>query len=155
MFCVPVSLRSHSVSLISPSSGPYSPSQSFTIYHLHLFRLLTHKRWSMHPKHIISHAYSYLLWIEMLFFVRNLSVPLFKTEPREPPSELQAFAISSSEIKVTWKPPSPGPGRPQGYEVRESEMHSYISLLQNRFCILMHKNTMLFKILEQNLREHL
>ncbi|XP_056622405.1 contactin-5 isoform X4 [Triplophysa dalaica] len=38
-------------------------------------------------------------------------------EPREPPSELQAFAISSSEIKVTWKPPSPGPGRPQGYEV--------------------------------------
>uniref|UniRef100_A0A8C2EYP6 Contactin-5 n=1 Tax=Cyprinus carpio TaxID=7962 RepID=A0A8C2EYP6_CYPCA len=30
---------------------------------------------------------------------------------------LQAFAISSSEIKVMWKPPNPGPGRPQGYEV--------------------------------------
>ncbi|XP_057203786.1 contactin-5 isoform X3 [Triplophysa rosa] len=38
-------------------------------------------------------------------------------EPREPPSELKAFAISALEIKVTWKPPSPGPGRPQGYEV--------------------------------------
>uniref|UniRef100_A0A8C2HJA1 Contactin-5 n=1 Tax=Cyprinus carpio TaxID=7962 RepID=A0A8C2HJA1_CYPCA len=38
-------------------------------------------------------------------------------EPREPPSEVQAFAISSSEIKVMWKPPNPGPGRPQGYEV--------------------------------------
>uniref|UniRef100_A0A8C2DE18 Contactin-5 n=1 Tax=Cyprinus carpio TaxID=7962 RepID=A0A8C2DE18_CYPCA len=30
---------------------------------------------------------------------------------------LQAFAISSSEIKVIWKPPNPGPGRPQAYEV--------------------------------------
>ncbi|XP_016399680.1 contactin-5-like [Sinocyclocheilus rhinocerous] len=38
-------------------------------------------------------------------------------EPREPPSEVQAFAISSSEIKVMWKPLNPGPGRPQGYEV--------------------------------------
>ncbi|XP_016417720.1 contactin-5 isoform X2 [Sinocyclocheilus rhinocerous] len=38
-------------------------------------------------------------------------------EPREPPTEVQAFAISSSEIKVMWKPPNPGPGRPQGYEV--------------------------------------
>uniref|UniRef100_A0A8C2D960 Contactin-5 n=1 Tax=Cyprinus carpio TaxID=7962 RepID=A0A8C2D960_CYPCA len=38
-------------------------------------------------------------------------------EPREPPSEVQAFAISSSEIKVIWKPPNPGPGRPQAYEV--------------------------------------
>uniref|UniRef100_A0A672N0G8 Contactin-5 n=1 Tax=Sinocyclocheilus grahami TaxID=75366 RepID=A0A672N0G8_SINGR len=38
-------------------------------------------------------------------------------EPREPPTEMQAFAISSSEIKVMWKPPNPGPGRPQGYEV--------------------------------------
>uniref|UniRef100_A0A671LVV0 Contactin-5 n=1 Tax=Sinocyclocheilus anshuiensis TaxID=1608454 RepID=A0A671LVV0_9TELE len=38
-------------------------------------------------------------------------------EPREPPTEVQAFAISSSEIKVMWKPPNPGPGKPQGYEV--------------------------------------
>ncbi|XP_038818059.1 contactin-5, partial [Salvelinus namaycush] len=38
-------------------------------------------------------------------------------EPREAPSEVKASSISSSEIKVTWRPPSPGPGRPRGYEV--------------------------------------
>ncbi|XP_055029794.2 contactin-5 isoform X2 [Misgurnus anguillicaudatus] len=38
-------------------------------------------------------------------------------EPEEPPTDLQAIAVSSSEMRVMWKPPSPGPGRPQGYEV--------------------------------------
>ncbi|XP_067101932.1 contactin-5 [Osmerus mordax] len=38
-------------------------------------------------------------------------------EPREAPSDMKASSISSSEIRVTWKPPNPGPGRPQGYEV--------------------------------------
>ncbi len=39
------------------------------------------------------------------------------TEPREAPSDVKAYSISSSEIRVTWKPPNPGPGRPRGYEV--------------------------------------
>uniref|UniRef100_A0A8C4DFH1 Contactin-5 n=1 Tax=Dicentrarchus labrax TaxID=13489 RepID=A0A8C4DFH1_DICLA len=38
-------------------------------------------------------------------------------EPREAPSDVKAYIISSSEIRVTWKPPNPGPGRPRGYEV--------------------------------------
>lgn len=38
-------------------------------------------------------------------------------EPREAPSDVRAYSVSSSELKVTWKPPSPGPGRPRGYEV--------------------------------------
>lgn len=38
-------------------------------------------------------------------------------EPREAPSDVKAHSISSSEMKVTWKPPSPGPGKPRGYEV--------------------------------------
>uniref|UniRef100_A0A8C6S4A8 Contactin-5 n=1 Tax=Neogobius melanostomus TaxID=47308 RepID=A0A8C6S4A8_9GOBI len=38
-------------------------------------------------------------------------------EPREAPSDVRAYSISSSELKVTWKPPNPGPGRPRGYEV--------------------------------------
>ncbi|KAK7883010.1 hypothetical protein WMY93_029184 [Mugilogobius chulae] len=38
-------------------------------------------------------------------------------EPREAPSDTKAYSISSSEMKVTWKPPNPGPGRPRGYEV--------------------------------------
>ncbi|KAM6973745.1 contactin-5 [Aplochiton taeniatus] len=38
-------------------------------------------------------------------------------EPREAPSDVKASSISSSEIRVTWKPPNPGPGRPRGYEV--------------------------------------
>lgn len=39
------------------------------------------------------------------------------TEPREAPSDVKVYSISSSEIKVTWKPPNPEPGRPRGYEV--------------------------------------
>uniref|UniRef100_A0A3P9H901 Contactin-5 n=1 Tax=Oryzias latipes TaxID=8090 RepID=A0A3P9H901_ORYLA len=39
-------------------------------------------------------------------------------EPREPPSDVKAYSISSSEIRVAWKPPSPGPGKPKGYEVQ-------------------------------------
>lgn len=39
------------------------------------------------------------------------------TEPREPPSDVKAYSTSSSEIRVAWKPPSPGPGKPKGYEV--------------------------------------
>uniref|UniRef100_A0A8D3CIF5 Contactin-5 n=1 Tax=Scophthalmus maximus TaxID=52904 RepID=A0A8D3CIF5_SCOMX len=38
-------------------------------------------------------------------------------EPREAPSDVKAHSISSSEIRVIWKPPNPGPGRPGGYEV--------------------------------------
>ncbi|XP_069572420.1 contactin-5 isoform X4 [Brachyistius frenatus] len=38
-------------------------------------------------------------------------------EPREPPTDVKAYSISSSEIRVTWKPPNPGPGKPRGYEV--------------------------------------
>ncbi|KAJ7990095.1 hypothetical protein DPEC_G00296730 [Dallia pectoralis] len=38
-------------------------------------------------------------------------------EPREAPSEVKASSTSSSEIKITWRPPNPGPGRPAGYEV--------------------------------------
>uniref|UniRef100_A0A7N6ATF7 Contactin-5 n=1 Tax=Anabas testudineus TaxID=64144 RepID=A0A7N6ATF7_ANATE len=37
-------------------------------------------------------------------------------EPREAPSDVRAYSISSSEIRVTWKPPNPEPGRPRGYE---------------------------------------
>uniref|UniRef100_A0A8C6KXC6 Contactin-5 n=1 Tax=Nothobranchius furzeri TaxID=105023 RepID=A0A8C6KXC6_NOTFU len=45
-------------------------------------------------------------------------------EPREAPSDVKAYSISSSEIRVSWKPPNPGPGRPRAYEVsywKESE----------------------------------
>uniref|UniRef100_A0A669D373 Contactin-5 n=1 Tax=Oreochromis niloticus TaxID=8128 RepID=A0A669D373_ORENI len=38
-------------------------------------------------------------------------------EPREAPSDVKAYGISSSEIRVTWKSPTPGPGKPRGYEV--------------------------------------
>ncbi|XP_054649905.1 contactin-5 isoform X2 [Dunckerocampus dactyliophorus] len=38
-------------------------------------------------------------------------------EPREAPTNVKAYAVSSSQIRVTWKPPHPGPGRPKGYEV--------------------------------------
>ncbi|KAM9732692.1 contactin-5 isoform 2-T2 [Menidia menidia] len=38
-------------------------------------------------------------------------------EPREAPSDVKAYSFSSSEIRVTWKAPSPGPGKPRGYEV--------------------------------------
>uniref|UniRef100_A0A674NRD4 Contactin-5 n=1 Tax=Takifugu rubripes TaxID=31033 RepID=A0A674NRD4_TAKRU len=37
-------------------------------------------------------------------------------EPKEAPSDVKAYSISSSEIRLTWKP-SPGPGKPKGYEV--------------------------------------
>lgn len=40
------------------------------------------------------------------------------TEPREPPSDVKAYGISSSEIRVIWKLPTSGPGKPRGYEVR-------------------------------------
>ncbi|XP_019742951.1 contactin-5 [Hippocampus comes] len=38
-------------------------------------------------------------------------------EPREAPLDVKAYAISASQIRVTWRPPNPGPGRPKGYEV--------------------------------------
>uniref|UniRef100_A0A8C5H1Y1 Contactin-5 n=1 Tax=Gouania willdenowi TaxID=441366 RepID=A0A8C5H1Y1_GOUWI len=38
-------------------------------------------------------------------------------EPRELPIDVRAYSISSSEIRVTWKPPNPGPGKPRRYEV--------------------------------------
>lgn len=40
----------------------------------------------------------------------------FFTEPKEAPSDVKAYGISSSEIRLTWKP-SPGPGKAKGYEV--------------------------------------
>lgn len=46
-------------------------------------------------------------------FLINLTV---FTEPKEAPSDVRAYSISSTEIRLTWKP-SPGPGRPKGYEV--------------------------------------
>ncbi|XP_053356223.1 contactin-5 [Clarias gariepinus] len=57
-------------------------------------------------------------------FSKVVTVFSAEGEPREAPSDVKAYAMSSSEVKVTWKPPSPGPGRPQGYEVnywRDSE----------------------------------
>lgn len=50
------------------------------------------------------------------------------TEPREAPSDVKAYSISSSEIRVTWKPPNPGPGRPRGYKV-----FIHISIFVRRF----------------------
>lgn len=38
-------------------------------------------------------------------------------EPREAPLDVKASGISSSEVRVTWRPPNPGPGRPERYEV--------------------------------------
>lgn len=50
-------------------------------------------------------------------FVMIVNVLTWFTEPREAPTDVKAYGISSSEIRVSWKPPSPGPGRPRGYEV--------------------------------------
>ncbi|KAG7256548.1 hypothetical protein CRUP_012383, partial [Coryphaenoides rupestris] len=36
---------------------------------------------------------------------------------REAPSDVKASGISASEVRVTWRPPNPGPGRPERYEV--------------------------------------
>ncbi|XP_066541265.1 contactin-5 isoform X2 [Hoplias malabaricus] len=50
-------------------------------------------------------------------FSKVVTVFSAEGEPREAPTEVKASAMSSSEIKVTWKAPNPGPGRPRGYEV--------------------------------------
>lgn len=50
-------------------------------------------------------------------FSRVVVIHSAEGEPREAPTDVRAFCISSSELKVTWKPPNPGPGRPRGYEV--------------------------------------
>ncbi|XP_017557443.1 contactin-5 isoform X1 [Pygocentrus nattereri] len=50
-------------------------------------------------------------------FSKVVTVFSAEGEPREAPTEVKVSAMSSSEIKVTWKAPSPGPGRPEGYEV--------------------------------------
>ncbi|XP_035288959.1 contactin-5-like isoform X2 [Anguilla anguilla] len=50
-------------------------------------------------------------------FSKVVTVYSAEGEPREPPSEVKATSLSSSEIQVAWKPPNPGPGRPWGYEV--------------------------------------
>uniref|UniRef100_A0A667ZGS0 Contactin-5 n=1 Tax=Myripristis murdjan TaxID=586833 RepID=A0A667ZGS0_9TELE len=50
-------------------------------------------------------------------FSKVVTVYSAEGEPREAPSDVKASSISSSEIRVTWKPPNPGPGRPRGYEV--------------------------------------
>lgn len=49
------------------------------------------------------------------FFVFLIDLNFF-IEPKEAPFDVKAYGISSSEIRLTWKP-SPGPGRPKGYEV--------------------------------------
>uniref|UniRef100_A0A8C5ADQ0 Contactin-5 n=1 Tax=Gadus morhua TaxID=8049 RepID=A0A8C5ADQ0_GADMO len=41
-------------------------------------------------------------------------------EPREAPSDVKASGISASEVRVTWRPPIPGPGRPERYEQEQS-----------------------------------
>uniref|UniRef100_A0A671Y0Y4 Contactin-2 n=1 Tax=Sparus aurata TaxID=8175 RepID=A0A671Y0Y4_SPAAU len=50
-------------------------------------------------------------------FSRVVIIHSAEGEPREAPTDVKAQSISSSEIRVTWKPPNPGPGRPRGYEV--------------------------------------
>uniref|UniRef100_A0A671Y138 Contactin-5 n=1 Tax=Sparus aurata TaxID=8175 RepID=A0A671Y138_SPAAU len=49
-------------------------------------------------------------------FSRVVIIHSAEGEPREAPTDVKAQSISSSEIRVTWKPPNPGPGRPRGYE---------------------------------------
>lgn len=68
-----------------------------------------------------------ILFLTFFVFLINLT---FFTEPKEAPSDVKAYSISSSEIRLTWKP-SPGPGRPKGYEVQmkcmlvlHTDMHS-------------------------------
>lgn len=41
---------------------------------------------------------------------------------------MKAHSISSSEIKVTWKPPSPGPGTPKGYEVLVNCLYMHVGV---------------------------
>ncbi|XP_061073123.1 LOW QUALITY PROTEIN: contactin-5-like [Conger conger] len=50
-------------------------------------------------------------------FSKVVTVYSAEGEPREPPSGVTAASPSASEILVRWSPPSPGPGRPGGYEV--------------------------------------
>ncbi|GAA6080051.1 contactin-5, partial [Tachysurus ichikawai] len=49
-------------------------------------------------------------------FSKVVTVFSAEGEPREAPSDVKASAMSSSEVKIMWKAPNPGPGRPQGYE---------------------------------------
>lgn len=50
-------------------------------------------------------------------FSRAVLIHSAEGEPREPPTAVQASGVSSSEIRVSWSPPGPGPGRPRAYEV--------------------------------------
>uniref|UniRef100_A0A8C9SVP0 Contactin-5 n=1 Tax=Scleropages formosus TaxID=113540 RepID=A0A8C9SVP0_SCLFO len=50
-------------------------------------------------------------------FSKVVTVYSAEGEPREPPTEVSAAALSSSKVQVTWKAPNPAPGRPFGYEV--------------------------------------
>ncbi|XP_034095686.1 contactin-5 isoform X5 [Gymnodraco acuticeps] len=50
-------------------------------------------------------------------FSKEVIIRSAEGEPREAPSDVKAYSFSSSEIRVTWKPPNPGPGRPKGYEL--------------------------------------
>lgn len=61
---------------------------------------------------------------------------LNSTEPKEAPTDVKAQSISASQIRVTWKPPNPGPGRPRGYEV----------LLRSFFLVLFLHGLMSIKI---------
>ncbi|XP_046720959.1 contactin-5 isoform X2 [Silurus meridionalis] len=75
-------------------------------------------------------------------------------EPREAPSDVKASAISSSEVKVTWKAPTPGPGRPQGYEVnywRDSEQEEAVK----RKRTVGNETLMLISGLEGNTQYHI
>ena len=58
-----------------------------------------------------------LLLKEISSCLRRRCVVLCCPEPREAPSDVKASGISASEVRVTWRPPIPGPGRPERYEV--------------------------------------
>ena len=62
------------------------------------------------------------------------------TEPREAPSDVKAYSISSSEIRMTWKPPSPGPGKPRGYEVFIDYLCSFVCthIYLQKLCSFVH-----------------
>lgn len=125
-FCVPVSLQSHSDSIISPSSGPYSPSQSFTTYHLNLFRLLTHKRWSVDPKHIISHTYSDLLCVKLFFYEES---EVYRFLMQSPGSLLLNCRHSPSHLqKLRWRGSPPILVLEDPKAMRLEKVKSYMNL---------------------------
>lgn len=81
------------------------------------------------------------IFFPFFFFCVSDLFNFFSTEPKEAPSDVKAYSISSSEIKLTWKP-SPGPGRPKGYEVHMKcmlllhiDMHLLSSTKYTKLCL--------------------